>query len=266
MGYGKKKLLFIALFLISVNFYSQVGIGTTTPNSDALLDIDATVSVGGLLLPRVALTNTTSPAPLTSDVAGMTVYNTATVGDVTPGMYYNNGMDWIRLGATAKTGWDILGNAGTAANTNFVGTTYANALSFRTNNIERFRVANSNQVYAMARGTQAAPFYLWNEDTNTGMWLVQGDELAIGAGNLEFMRLRERGQDEIVFNLPGNNLDFRVESDTNALMFLVDASTNQTLVNSGTGFFADTHFGSFTTNADDGIAVGSTNAGLGIYA
>ena len=94
------KLLFnVTLTCLFTAFtYAQVGIGTTTPNADALLDVDATVTNGGILLPRLGLSATTSPAPLTADVAGMIVYNTATAGDVTPGFYYNDGNDWIRLG------------------------------------------------------------------------------------------------------------------------------------------------------------------------
>ena len=71
-----------------------MGIGTTTPNANALLDVDATSTAGGILLPRLSLTSTTSFAPLSAHVAGMMVYNTATVNDVTPGFYYNNGTKW----------------------------------------------------------------------------------------------------------------------------------------------------------------------------
>lgn len=106
-----KTVIVAAMGFFSLSNYAQVGIGTTAPNADAQLDITSTTR--GLLLPRVALTNTTSPAPLTADVAGMVVYNTATAGDVTPGFYYNDGTDWIRLGSGATSNdWTITGNAG----------------------------------------------------------------------------------------------------------------------------------------------------------
>jgi hypothetical protein len=57
----------------------------------------------GLALPRVELTSTTSYAPLKTHVAGMTVYNTKTLGDVTPGTYYNDGTKWIRIGSGTLT-------------------------------------------------------------------------------------------------------------------------------------------------------------------
>ena len=129
----------------------QVGIGTTSPNTNAILDITSTNS--GLLLPRVALTNTTSPAPMTADVAGMTVYNTATAGDVTPGFYYNDGAVWVRLGVPQSNDWTITGNNGTNTTANFIGTTDNVGLKFRTNNLERLQVLNSGEVSIGALGT-----------------------------------------------------------------------------------------------------------------
>lgn len=79
----------------------QVTIGSGyEPNSNALLDLQEhsdQSSTKGLLLPRVSLSSTTSFSPLLAHVAGMTVYNTATTNDVTPGYYYNDGIKWIKL-------------------------------------------------------------------------------------------------------------------------------------------------------------------------
>ncbi|MFK5959302.1 MAG: hypothetical protein QM495_10615, partial [Lutibacter sp.] len=59
----------------------------------------------GFLPPRVALTSTTSASPLAAHVAGMVVYNTATAGDVIPGLYVNNGTAWEKqIGATSING------------------------------------------------------------------------------------------------------------------------------------------------------------------
>jgi hypothetical protein len=82
---------------------AQVTIGSgVKPDENALLDLketDAGTATKGLLLPRVALEQTTSPKPLSTHVAGMTVYNTVTANDVTPGYYYNDGAKWIKLGS-----------------------------------------------------------------------------------------------------------------------------------------------------------------------
>jgi hypothetical protein len=61
-----------------------------------------------MLLPRVALTSTSSFAPLTAHVQGMTIFNTATAGDVTPGYYFNDGTKWRRLLARGETWMDTV--------------------------------------------------------------------------------------------------------------------------------------------------------------
>ena len=138
------KLLSAILLITPLFSTAQVGIGTTTPNADAELDIVSTTR--GLLLPRVSLTNTTNPNPLSTDVAGMTVYNTATTGDVTPGFYYNDGAVWVRLGTAGSADWSITGNTGTTAGTNFIGTTDTEDFVVKTNNSERIRVASNGKV------------------------------------------------------------------------------------------------------------------------
>lgn len=89
---------FMVLLLLLCGFFGfsqNVGINATgtAPNASAGLDVDFTDK--GVLIPRVALTSTTSFAPLAAHVAGMVIYNTATTGNVTPGFYYNNGSAWI---------------------------------------------------------------------------------------------------------------------------------------------------------------------------
>jgi hypothetical protein len=93
-----RKFVFFLFIMVTIEGYAQndnVGIGTTTPNQDAKLDISATNK--GLLLPRIALTGTANAAPLSAHVAGMIIYNTVTVGDVAPGCYYNNGVKWVSI-------------------------------------------------------------------------------------------------------------------------------------------------------------------------
>ncbi|MDD4968319.1 MAG: hypothetical protein PHT07_02705 [Paludibacter sp.] len=112
-----RKMFYSLLILISVSlsmFSQNVGINATgaQPNPSAGLDVDFMNM--GLLIPRVALTGTTSAAPLTAKVAGMIVYNTATVADVTPGFYYNDGANWIAGYPGGSTIGDMLYWNGTA--------------------------------------------------------------------------------------------------------------------------------------------------------
>lgn len=100
----------------------KIGDNPTIINPNAALQVDS--STKGLLLPRLGLTATNNFAPLLAHVAGMTVYNTATVGTgltaVTPGYYYNDGTQWVRVatGGDAKTEpWRVYGGV-VEANTN----------------------------------------------------------------------------------------------------------------------------------------------------
>jgi hypothetical protein len=95
--------LLIAIMISSRGFSQNVAINSTggAPNPSAGLDVDFPDK--GLLIPRVSLTATASFAPLSAHVAGMIVYNIATVGDVVPGFYYNDGVKWVT--------WFLAGNA-----------------------------------------------------------------------------------------------------------------------------------------------------------
>ncbi len=99
----KKGILIIVLtifFTWHVN--AQTGIGTTTPNASAKLEVAATDK--GFLPPRVALTATNAFSPITgtaASAAGLLIYNTATAGsapnNVVPGYYYWNGSAWVQI-------------------------------------------------------------------------------------------------------------------------------------------------------------------------
>jgi hypothetical protein len=95
---------FIILFvcLISLSTFAQTGIGTTTPNASAKLEIAATDK--GFLPPRIALTATNAFSPIvgtSSSATGLLIYNTSTAGtapnNVVPGYYYWNGSLWIAI-------------------------------------------------------------------------------------------------------------------------------------------------------------------------
>ncbi|WP_296687203.1 hypothetical protein [Flavobacterium sp.] len=92
------KQLFFFLFFIQIAI-AQTGIGTTTPNASAKLEVYATNK--GFLPPRIALTATTDASTIASPAAGLLIYNTATAGaapnNIVPGYYYWNGTAWIQI-------------------------------------------------------------------------------------------------------------------------------------------------------------------------
>lgn len=145
----KRILLPSILMLVSSVFLAQgVGINNSgaNPANSAMLDVVATDK--GILVPRVALTATNAAGPITAPATSLLVYNTATAGaapnNVTPGFYYWNSAAWQRFDTDNNTGdWKILGNANTVAGTNFLGTTNAQHLDFRTNNVNRMRIMDN---------------------------------------------------------------------------------------------------------------------------
>jgi len=91
----------VSLFF-SLQIYAQTGIGTTTPNASAKLDVNS--STQGFLPPRVALTASNAFSPVVGTAAnavGLIVYNTVSAGtapnNVVPGYYFWNGSAWINF-------------------------------------------------------------------------------------------------------------------------------------------------------------------------
>jgi hypothetical protein len=126
-----------------VQAQSNIGINTAIPDASSILDI--THNSRGLLIPRLPLIDVNDVTTIASPALSLLIFNTATAGvapnNVKPGFYYFNGTKWVGIGT--GTAWDLLGNAGTTASTNFVGTTDNTSLRFRTNNMERMIVDNT---------------------------------------------------------------------------------------------------------------------------
>ncbi|MBK8498541.1 MAG: hypothetical protein IPL52_06905 [Flavobacteriales bacterium] len=155
-----RTLLLLAMLACYLPLHAQnvaVNADGAAPDASALLDIDATAlpagAKKGMLVPRLALTATNVAAPVVAPATSLLVYNTATAGvapnNVTPGYYYWNGAVWVRFATTAD-GWLTVGNAGTVAGTNFIGTTDAVDWVIKTGGSaaanERARVRSTGQV------------------------------------------------------------------------------------------------------------------------
>jgi hypothetical protein len=128
---------FILLVLLHspVTAQNNVGIGTTTPDPSAILDL--TSSDKGFLVPRLTTIEMNSvPSP----ASGLLIYNTTVSG-----FYYYNGVAWLPFLAP-NNGWLLTGNAGTSAESNYLGTSDGNALAIRTNATQRMIVLSTGEV------------------------------------------------------------------------------------------------------------------------
>ena len=95
-----KLILLFFIAVITFNSYSQVGIGTTDVNEDALLELDDANK--GFLINRVSLNSRQDVVSVTpSATEGLMVYNTNNAGAgsdvVSPGFYFWNGSEWGKV-------------------------------------------------------------------------------------------------------------------------------------------------------------------------
>ena len=98
----KKIILNVSLFLFVVYGNAQTGIGTTTPESSAKLDVSATNK--GFLPPRVTLTSVTDVSTISSPATGLLIYNTGNNVGLAAGYYYWNGNAWATIATAGGSG------------------------------------------------------------------------------------------------------------------------------------------------------------------
>ena len=125
-----RKFLLFVWVLFSVQVFAQTGIGTTTPNASAKLDVFSTNK--GFLPPRVTLTSVSDGTTIASPAEGLLVYNLGSVG-LQAGYYYWNGANWATIatatsagnGVTASDMVKIYDGVGNAATINTNGATFS---------------------------------------------------------------------------------------------------------------------------------------------
>jgi hypothetical protein len=147
----KQVYLFISSIILllsasKVQAQSKVRDGSITPssslpNANAVMELES--NKRGLLMPRIALQGTSLASPLTAHVAGMVVYNTATISDVTPGYYYNDGTKWRKMAyvtppASGGTSTDLTNGNGIIVNGGTGATLTAASLRLDSNALARF--------------------------------------------------------------------------------------------------------------------------------
>ena len=100
----KRLKLILAALIISAGTFAQTGIGTTTPDASAQLDVSSTSK--GFLAPRMTKVQREA---ISSPAIGLLVYQT----DNDPGYYYFNGTFWVKSSLWTFDGeTDIYYNSG----------------------------------------------------------------------------------------------------------------------------------------------------------
>jgi len=113
------RIVFFIFLLLPATIFSQVGIGTTSPDTSSMLEIQAANK--GILIPRVAIADLNTAAPVTAPVESLLVYNTTIATGV--GFHYWDGTKWTVLsGSSGNDGdWIVVGNNMYNANSGYVG-------------------------------------------------------------------------------------------------------------------------------------------------
>ncbi len=91
----------MALFLLSANIYSQVGIGTLTPNASAMLDVESTTK--GLLTPRMTSAERTA---ISNPANGLLVYDTTENA-----FYFYKSATWTKLDSKVRDNYKLIKSA-----------------------------------------------------------------------------------------------------------------------------------------------------------
>jgi len=79
-------------------------------------------------------------------------------------------------------------------------------------------------------GTNSAPSLFFDDDTNTGIYSSGADKFNVAAGGFNRMELGGT----TIFNEDGRDVDFRIEGDSEANLFYVDAGNNHIGINDST--------------------------------
>ncbi|MFM6938534.1 MAG: hypothetical protein ACKOXC_09330 [Aquirufa sp.] len=95
-----KKLIFLCL--LSMTAWGQTGIGTTTPDASAKLEVNA--SNKGFLPPRVTLSSGTDNTTIPNPATGLLIYNTGNNPNLVAGYYYWNGSNWATIATATGSG------------------------------------------------------------------------------------------------------------------------------------------------------------------
>lgn len=211
----KTLLLFIGILFTIINLTAQVGIGTTSPDASAILDINSTS--GGLLIPKMSESQRDA---ITAPATGLLIFQT----DISPGFYFYSGSAWTSFAGDID--WTLSGNDMYNANSGSIGigtTTPSTALhiegasstitllddGFEDNTIPPFTTSGNRTWQTTANavevntGTYAARTRSTLVDSESSTLQFAGTLTANGTISFAVTTSTESGYDELTFYIDG---------------------------------------------------------------
>lgn len=176
------------LYTVNAPGYSNVNVGINTASPTASLHVNGTVRFQGLTQ------NNNNTRVLVTDANGNVNYRSAST-----------------LGANA---WQLTGNSGTVPGTNFLGTTDANRLVFKTNSTEWMTLLSTGQVGIGLSTPQSlmhiygttADNHLYVSGTAPSMRMFSGDDFSLSTSLTQsgVVALATRNNDFVNMSVPGD--------------------------------------------------------------
>lgn len=183
----KLTLLVLSILLIAtVGIAQSIGIGTTSPNSSAMLDVSSTTK--GMLVPRMTTAQRTAIA---SPANGLIVYDTDTKS-----VWFYNGTSWINMVAGGGGGGFTLPynqtvnmsgtvfqleNSGTG-NTMMVGSTGGTGLNAYSVNAAAINANSSNGFGIITTSLNSSALYAFNTNANNSFAAIRANNTGAGVG------------------------------------------------------------------------------------
>lgn len=164
-----KQFYLLSLLLLALSVNAQIGIGTTTPNASAALDITSTTQ--GLLLPRMTAAQRNL---IISPVQGLIVFCTNCGTNGEPQLF--NGVDWMNL----------VGGAAAAGQVTYtILDQYTNRVPTGTN----YSQLTFYSQYVDAGSIDASPFVITKQTAFEGGILFYGSTELVSKSNENTFRL-----------------------------------------------------------------------------
>lgn len=265
----KQLFTILTLFISTISFAQNVGIGTTTPDASALFDVNSTSK--GILIPRMTLAQRTAIA---SPANGLMIYQT----DGVTGFYYNRGsstfVNWSII-TEGKQYW----SPSLSNNTDFFSLGTGQVGIGNTNPTIKLHVTNTDSAIALLENSQTLA-----NDVDAGLFFKTGPllnsfytggirttgtsgttaRLSLLTGTSNSNGLQERvsidnaGNMGIGTTTPGYLLDIngrarlRHNGSTSGMWYNKANNTEATLI----GMVNDTTLGFYSPNAPIGWKVG----------
>lgn len=173
------RFFFAAFTLLPFALFSQgsTGINNANPSSKAALDIKA-YGKQGLLIPRLATSDTTSIAPGNGQNKGLVFYDSLTTK-----FWYWSGAKWLGIGGAPSptTSWNLVGN-GIDSASHFLGSAAKQPVLIKTAGIGRVHISSNGKV---GIGTRTPIEKLSVADGNIAIYRADGinPELIISGDN-----------------------------------------------------------------------------------